>query len=276
MIREQASNQCNGTIGRGVYLGHHVRTDFLLLRIAFKSPMDFSPAQPWLYDTLATFAEAVALGASLTLSIDPGELSSGFRLVPPKEDGVGAAEVYLFDTASGGAGYAFDAGENLDQVLDQVEVLLRDCPGNCERSCTKCLRHYGNRFFHPRFDRRLGLQLLRYARVGEVPGVQSAEAQAKYLEPLSRFLALEGWTVRTLEKRGGVTVPLIASPSIRGTTAAVGTYRSLVTGGEAEKKHYLKQALKGGVILLPDYLVEQDLPSAYQELLRQYAAAGKA
>jgi hypothetical protein len=35
---------------------------------------------------------------------------------------------------------------------------LRTVPGapiRCERSCTKCLRHYGNRFLHGRLDRRL-------------------------------------------------------------------------------------------------------------------------
>src|SRR5439155_21601202 len=142
---------------------------------------------PWLYNALATLAEAIALGASLSLSIDPGELSSGFRLVHLK-DGTPAAEVFLFDTASGGAGYSFEAGESLDDVLETVEQLLKTCPGQCERSCTKCLRHYGNRFLHSRLDRRLGLQLLRYARFGETPTISSAAEQANCLAPLGRYL----------------------------------------------------------------------------------------
>jgi hypothetical protein len=71
MIREQVQHHCNGSIRRGIYLGHQFRTDILLLRVAFRVPMDFSPQQPWLYDALATFAEAVALGAGLSRSIDP-------------------------------------------------------------------------------------------------------------------------------------------------------------------------------------------------------------
>jgi len=275
MIREQATSQCTGNIRRGIYLGHQFRTDILLLRVSFKSPMDFSPAQPWLYDALATLADATALGSSLTLTIDPGELSSGFRLVPPKEDGVGAAEIYLFDTASGGAGYAFDAGENLDEVLDKVEALLSYCPGACDRSCTKCLRHYGNRFFHSRLDRRLGLQLLRYARSGVAPGIATAGEQAKCLEPLSRFLALEGWNVSALDKRGSIVAPLVAERALGGSPVLVGTYPALLTRADAIKQHELRIPSKEPIVLLPDYLVEQDLPSAYREFLRQQSGGVK-
>jgi hypothetical protein len=85
--REQAPPRCSGNIRRALFLGHQFRTDILLLRVLFHAPLDFSPHQPWLYDTLATLAEALALGASLYLNIDPGELSAGFRLLPPLSDG---------------------------------------------------------------------------------------------------------------------------------------------------------------------------------------------
>lgn len=261
--REQAANKCNGNIRRGLYLGHQFLTDILLLRLEFQAGMDFSPQQPWLYDALSTCAEAMALGASLGLSIDPGELSSGYRLVPASENGIGAAEIYLFDTASGGAGYAFEVGLHLEAMLLHVERLLTACPGGCERSCTKCMRHYGNRFLHPRLDRRLGLQLLRYARSGEEPSIASLEAQRKTLAPLARFLELEGWAVK------GTDVPLLVFPKGGGSGVAIGTYPSLLAQEEARKRHFLSSHTQSKVVLLPDYLVEQDLPSAFQELLRQ-------
>ncbi len=259
--REQPPKSCSGNIRRGLYLGHQFLTDILLLRLEFQAGMDFSPEQPWLYDALSTCAEAMALGASLGLSIDPGELSSGFRLVPASENGVGAAEIYLFDTASGGAGYAYEVGLHLEAMLGHVEGLLTSCPGGCERSCTKCMRHYGNRFLHPRLDRRLGLQLLRYARLGEEPAIASLEVQRKTLAPLARFLELEGWTVT------GTDVPLLAVPREGGAGIAVGIYPALLAAEEAKKRHFIS-GIAGKKILLPDYLVEQDLPSAYQEVLR--------
>jgi hypothetical protein len=113
------------------------------------------------------------LGAGLHLDIDPGELSSGFRLLPPRDNEKGQAELYLFDTSSGGAGYAAEAGAELPTVLERTAQLLLSCPAGCERSCHNCLRHYGNRFLHPQLDRRLAALCLEYARFGTMPTMKS-------------------------------------------------------------------------------------------------------
>jgi len=260
--REQPPKKCNGQVRKGLYLGHQFRTDILLLRLEFRATMDFSPDRPWLNDGLATCAEAVGLGASLGLSIDPGELSSGYRFVPPSHGGIGAAEIYLFDTASGGAGYAYEVGRNLPEMLKHIENLLTNCPGHCERSCTKCLRHYGNRFLHPRLDRRLGLQLLRYARFSEQPSIPSFGVLRTTLEPLARFLILEGWSVNWADSA------LMATAERGSKPVAIGTYPALLSKAEADKRHSFSHQSTGIPILLPDYLVERDLPSAYQEVIK--------
>jgi hypothetical protein len=255
--RDRAGKSCNGEVRRGLFLVHDFRTDLLLLRGTFRRPLDFQPDQPWLYDALATLAEALALGASLHLDIDPGELSAGFRLLQALTEGeLGLAELYLFDTASGGAGYAADAGEQLSQVLDRTEELLRVCPGDCERSCTKCLRHYGNRFLHDRLDRRLAFQLLQFFRTGAIPPFASAAGQSQTLRPLARFLELEGWTTTT-DSSGGL---VCSGPR----AITVGVYPALVAGDVAEATHPTTSSGRASRVLLPDYLVEHDLPSAYQ------------
>jgi hypothetical protein len=258
--RENAGRKCNGEVRRGLFLVHDFRTDLLLLRGSFRRPIDFQPEQPWLYDALATLAEALALGASLYLDIDPGELSAGFRLLPALEDDdKGVAEIFLFDTASGGAGYAAEAGEQLQRVLDRTEELLRNCPASCERSCTKCLRHYGNRFLHSRLDRRLALQLLRYFREGNVPPFPSVAEQTRVLRPLARFLELEGWTTKS-DSSGA-----LRCDGPRSMT--VGVFPALLASETAEKDHPTEDLGDAPRILLPDYLVEHDLPSAYQQAI---------
>ena len=261
--RENAPSSCGGTVRRGMFLGHEFRTDILLLRIRFRNRFDFSPNQPWLYDALATLSEALALGASLHLDIDPGELSAGFRLLPPlpdqKEHGI--SELYLFDTASGGAGYAAEAGIKLSDVLAKTEQLLTICPANCERSCTKCLRHYGNRFLHSRLDRRLAHALLTYARDNQFPAIRNDQEQSTILSPLGRLLSLEGWKIST--DKG---VPLKAmSPTSE--TVVLGVYPALLQRSVAESEHSLKAHGTARRVLLPDYLIEHDLPAAYQTVL---------
>ena len=261
--REQVPLRCNGLIRRNLFLGHQFRTDILLLRIEFNEAIAYSPESPWLNDALATCAEAMSLGSSLGLSIDPGELSSGYRFVPPARGGRGAAEIYVFDTASGGAGYAFDTGRRLQEMLGVIETFLDTCPADCERSCTRCLRHYGNRFLHPRLDRRLGRQLLRYARFSETPSLPDPANQKKTLEPLARFLKLEGWNIEWREAM------LIATPRSSSRALAISTFPALLALGDAVA-HAFASAAHGGakLVMLPDYLVERDLPSAYQEVLR--------
>jgi ATP-dependent helicase YprA (DUF1998 family) len=255
--RDGATHRCNGEVHRGVFLVHDFRTDLLLLRGAFRAPLNYQPGQPWINDALATLAEALALGASLHLDIDPGELSAGFRELPALAVGdQGVAELYLFDTSSGGAGYAADAGEQLQQVLDKTEKLLRECPGSCERSCTKCLRHYGNRYLHGRLDRRLALQLLRFFRTASVPPFATASEQARTLRPLKRFLELEGWKTET-DSSGA-----LRCENPRAMTVCI--YPALLAIDAAEADHPTPSLSGAPRVLLPDYLIEQDLPSAYQ------------
>lgn len=257
--RDGATHKCSGEVRRGIFLVHDFRTDLLLLRGSFRHPMDFSPDQPWLYDALATLAEALALGASRHLDIDPGELSAGFRLLPGLSKGDdGVAELYLFDTASGGAGYAAEAGVNLEQVLDVTERLLLDCPGNCERSCTKCLRHYGNRFLHSRLDRRLARELLKFFRTGVTPPIASTIEQSRTLSPLARFLELEGWTAETNQSGA------LQCTHVSGRKVTICVHPAFLDPAVAEEIHPAA-IIKGEFrVFLPDYLVEHDLPSAYQ------------
>jgi len=259
--KEGAAKFCSGAIRRNLFLFHEFRTDLLLLQTAFQSPLDFSPEQPWIHDALATLAEALSLGASLHLDIDPGELSAGYRLLPPRNTGeLGIAELYLFDTSSGGAGYSADAGVELDGVLDQVENILLECPGNCERSCTKCLRHYGNRFLHGRLDRRLAHCLLAYMRRGTIPTIGTVGSQAEVLAPLKRFLELEGWKVAS---ESAVDRPLVAeSPTHK--CVAIGVCPAFLALDSALVSHPMQTRNGESRIILPDYLVQRDLPSAYQ------------
>jgi len=275
-IYKKATYKCNGPFHPApIYLGYRFITDLLLLRVPLRAPIHYNPKAPWLHDAMRSLSEAVALAASRRLDIDPGELSAGYRLMPPTdsedEGAQAAADIYLFDTASGGAGYAAEAGEILADVLDETMALLTGCPEGCERSCTKCLRHYGNRYYHERFDRHLAAQLLSYARAGTPPETASMDEQINLLRPLARYLELEGHT-STLGATGGTAiVPLLVTPQSKGRPVAIGLHPSLLDTEADDFAHPLN-ALDGRddvqVHLLNDFVLTRDLPSAYQELCR--------
>jgi hypothetical protein len=259
LAQEGASSSCSGSLRRGLYLGHQFLTDVLLLRISISHPMDFSPRQPWLSDALATVSEAFALAATLTLDIDPGELSAGFRLLPGQGEARGNVEIFLYDTASGGAGYAAEAGDDLQSVLRRTEELLASCPAQCERSCTSCLRHYGNRFLHTRLDRRLGLELLRYGMRGEVPTIADEEHQRAMLEPLKDLLELGGWNE---QKARGIPLVISPPPTAEGKAVSIGVFPSLLAENFARTEHPVGATVTG--LLLRDYILQRDLPTTFQ------------
>src|SRR5207249_1604065 len=145
-----------------------------------------------LTDALRTLTEALLLGASLTLDIDAGEFNAGFRIIPGEDSNHIRADIYLFDTLSGGAGYADQVGKDLDLILrTSVHNLLKNCPANCDRSCYDCLRHYENQYWHHSLDRYLALQLLAYGLDGAVPKMDDLTAQARILQPLKAMLELD-------------------------------------------------------------------------------------
>ncbi len=155
----------------------------MLLRITLDPPFQGNTAdrvfRVALEDAMLTLAEALVLGASRALDIDPSEFNAAHRFWHHTEDGRVRFDVYIFDTLAGGAGYAEEAGRDLDRVLEETSRILIDC--TCTSSCQDCLRHYGNRIHHERLDRFLAAQLLDFARTGRSPTTQDLDLQGTKL-----------------------------------------------------------------------------------------------
>lgn len=249
---QQLSHRCNGEF-ESVYLGYSFASDILLFRIPVPKPLRFDAkskrARQPIADALQSLCDAFVIATSRQLDIDNREINSGYRFVRLGADHY--ADIFLYDTLSGGAGYATQAGEVFPKIFEQVEKLLADC--SCYSSCDRCLRYYGNRMHHELLDRYLALDLARFIRTGEFPKMFDKREQAEELRPLVQMLSLAGWNVQHSQE-----APIIASRASR--TLELHCYPSLIdpvnVGFIPSTSSYA----------FSPYELSRDLPGAYAEV----------
>jgi uncharacterized protein DUF1998/helicase-like protein len=263
---------CGGQY-RNVFLGHIFSTDLLLARIVVRKPIvtdtTHSVTLRALEDGLYSIAEALRLAASRhrQLDLDPAEFGAGFRIVPVDGKDELFLDVYLYDTLSGGAGYAELAGEHLKDILKDTLSLLEDCPAACDRSCESCLRHYHNQHLKERLDRRTGAQLLRHALTGSVPEELPIREQASALSPLKRLLELDGFSCQSEALYAGKKVPVLVSKG--GKQLALGIRSGLLD--PSWNQHSLSSLAAGKrAVLLNEFILRRNLPDEHQLVRRMF------
>jgi hypothetical protein len=260
-------NLCSGTF-HNVFLGHIFKTDLLLLRTTLVPPMAIytnnGVVLRALEDALYSISEALRLAASRhpQLDLDPSEFGSGFRIVPTSNGQQLHLDIYLYDTLSGGAGYAELAGRFFDEIIADVLTLLEKCPAQCDQSCEGCLRHYHNQHLKDRLDRFVGAQLLRYALSGQPPAEAPPEYQARNLAGLMRLLELDDFRCTAEAEVAGQRVPLNVERD--GIERVIGTQSGLLAAnGASHSLHDLfSRGVKGRV--LNDYILRRNLPGEHQ------------
>ena len=268
--RPTAPRTCNGNI-TNVFLGHIFTTDLLLLRLTVSAPVITQThrtiALRTLEDALYSIAEGLRMAASRhpQLDLDPAEFGSGFRIVPNEEGGDVHLDIYLYDTLSGGAGYAELAGAHLDEILRDVLTLLEECPSRCDRSCQSCLRHFFNQHLRSKLDRSLGSALLRYAMTDEISLEHEVSEQAAELRQLKRLLELDGYECVNNADFGGIKVPLVVEGSER--RVVIGVRPGLIDPERAT--HSLNHLHGSGdlsIRLFNSYILQRNLPDLHQTI----------
>jgi hypothetical protein len=247
------NSKCHGTIER-VNIGYSFYSDVFILRL----PLDFPMVQEsqciekeGLVTAARTLAEAILQKASVELEIDPSEMNCGIRFL--KIEGVNFLDIFIYDTASGGAGYAHMTGQHFNFIFSEVVKLLKksEC---CETSCYRCLNHYGNRWHHTLMDKKYGLMLWNKINDDHLPDLYTSSGQLHLAASLHKLMELEGWSITLdgetnllLEKQGRrikfVIYPVILDQS------------------------YVKTLIEKIDVYISDYEVQKSLPSVYNKLL---------
>ena len=161
---------CDGTQpSRHVVLGTDFITDIALFSMRVAPPLNLKPGHTSTMVALRTVSEALAKAACQLLELEPGELMAEYRpaLTPAGKTGL-EAEVFLYDTLPGGAGFSTELAGSGHSLFRTAVSLLQACPENCDSSCYRCLRSFRNKLEHGLLDRHVGAQLLEYLITGEL------------------------------------------------------------------------------------------------------------
>jgi ATP-dependent helicase YprA (DUF1998 family) len=202
----------------GIVLGTSFISDVLLISVRVADPLTLRPEYESTRVALRTLAEALTIQAARSLSIGLTELQAEFRPALTAAGRAGSeAEIYVYDTLPGGAGYARRVGDLGLQLFEGALRLLEDCPASCDSSCYRCLRSFKNQYEHDLLDRHLGASLLRYLLTGARPSMDIGRVKSS-TDVLFQDLQSLGVDGLTLERGqpvdvlgfGSIEAPILA------------------------------------------------------------------
>lgn len=264
-----------GASTNGLVLGTDFISDVLLISISVERPLTLRPEFQATHVALRTVAEALTAAATTRLEIESGEVQAEYRpaLSAAGHEGL-EAEIYVYDTLAGGAGFARRMGELGLEAFEHAIKLLEDCPERCDHSCYRCLRSFKNRFEHQLLDRHLGASLLRHLLYGsplQLDPSRTKRATDRLFADLARH-GLDGVrftrnTAIEVPGIGQVDAPILASTA--DGDRIIGVHPPLTPGHSPDED--LFQASEFGttpVQLVDEIKVALNLPAASQEVIQ--------
>lgn len=268
----------SGGATKGLVLGTDFISDILLISISVNPPLTLIPSLLATNVGLRSVSEALTKAACTMLELEANELQAEYRpaLTVAGREGR-EAEIYLYDTLPGGAGFAQRVGQLGLAVFEEALRTLEVCPDNCDRSCYRCIRSYKNKFEHDLLDRHLGASLLRFLIYGSYPTLDSRRLAAStdlLFEDLCRH-HLENLTIlrshsMTISGFGNIVAPIYVKRS-SGAEFLIGLYGPLTPHDPSEQR--LKELGEFcptiPVLLCDELVVRRNLPAATSRLIQQ-------
>ncbi|QDT70358.1 putative ATP-dependent helicase Lhr [Planctomycetes bacterium MalM25] len=181
--QSESTDVCTGAdeqfaIQRNLWLGGEDATDVFQLRL-------LHPGTP--HATLpegVAYSLAIALRTAFARRIGIEDREIGWAVQDNRESDILFRDIYLFDTAGGGAGYAAEVGTDVRGLIEEARELL-DC--QCERACHACLLDFDTQRYIDKLDRGSAAEWFgaEYDSFFEVPERYSAFGDRTRHESLS-------------------------------------------------------------------------------------------
>lgn len=269
-------NCSGGAATRGLVLGTDFITDVLLISLRVHYPLTLRAGLLGTDVVLRTVSEALTKAACRRLELESSELQAEYRpALTMAGRGGKEAEIYIYDTLPGGAGFARRVGDIGLPLFEEALKILESCPDNCDRSCYRCLRSYRNKFEHDLLDRQIGASLLRFAMSGETPTLdlkrveQSTDLLFNDLERQGiEGLQLERSKVLNIRGIGEVVAPIWAMNRL-GTQFIIALHGTLTPDEpcDVRLRDIKEYSVTFQVLLVDELVVRRNLPSATRSLI---------
>jgi hypothetical protein len=192
------------TIKRNLWLGGEEQTDVFQLRLKHPTLPEVTIPET------AAVSLAIALRLALCQALGVETQEIGWSVQNNKEQGIGYRDIYLFDSAAGGAGYVASAGFMIEGLLNSAREILEGC--RCDKACHSCLLDFGTQHHAEHLDRKAALDWLNedFFSLLRVPSDYCAFGSATQYEP--RGVA-EGMLI-ALQKRPINSVSFVADGNV--------------------------------------------------------------
>lgn len=267
-----------GGATKGLVLGTDFISDVLLISLSVNPPLTLVPSLLATDVALRTVSEALTKAACELLELEANELQAEYRpaLTAAGRDGR-EAEIYLYDTLPGGAGFSQRVGAIGLSVFEEALRGLENCPENCDRSCYRCLRSYKNKFEHDLLDRHLGTSLLRFALTGNA-STPAAGRLDRSTDLLFEDLERHGVDGLSLTRHAAVSVPgldevvaPILATNAAGAQFVIGLHEPLTPDHPSDDglRDLKEFSVAVPVVLVDELVVRRNLPSATASLLER-------
>jgi hypothetical protein len=186
-------------------------------------------------------------------------------------------EIFLYDTLSGGAGFASQLADKGLEPFHRALDLMTNCPGRCDASCYRCLRSFKNKLEHGLLDRHVGAEILAYLLDGKLPAFNEARLKAStmlLLADLQRQLDTSVKLESNVRVNGAgghlITVPILATRS-DGKRFAIALSAPLTVAHPADAE-LLRLGGNPPLILKNELVVRGNLAAATREIQQEINA----
>lgn len=162
--REQECPGNRSDIREGLHLGLVTHTDVFELQL-----QDLSGRPD---GRIAAYSLSVALRRALTQQLGIEEREIGCTIQSSRDvAGYPVPSIYLYDTASDGAGYSTQAVHELKTLFESAREVLKCRPRDCDAACQACLLTYDTQHHLDDLDRKAALAVLdeRFLQTLELP-----------------------------------------------------------------------------------------------------------